>query len=67
MEFVIEILISIFDKSPPLAVHIMLSIHRTGSGVAGVYTKDIAESKVREVEDRALQYGYPLLCTMEPI
>lgn len=65
MEFVVEILETIFHKPPVLATQLMLTIHREGSGVAGVYTKDVAESKVRQVEDRAIESGYPLLCTME--
>lgn len=66
MEFVIEILEEIFHMQPAVATQVMLKIHREGQGVAGVFTKDIAETKVDQVEDRAIECGYPLLCTMEP-
>ncbi len=65
MEFVVDILETLFHKPPVVAAQIMLKIHKEGSGVAGVFTRDVAESKVQQVEDRAVDYGYPLLCTME--
>jgi ATP-dependent Clp protease adaptor protein ClpS len=65
MEFVVMILETIFYKPPVIANQIMLRIHKEGSGVCGVFTRDVAESKVSQVEDRAMEYGYPLLCTME--
>lgn len=65
MEFVVDILEEIFRMPPALATQLMLTIHREGYGVAGVYTRDIAETKVQQVEDRAMEWGYPLLCTME--
>ncbi len=65
MDFVTEILETVFHKPPVVATQLMLQIHRKGFGVCGVFTKDVAESKVRQVEARAEQAGFPLLCTME--
>lgn len=66
MEFVVSILMGIFHKTQPDAVAIMLSVHKRGIGVAGVFTREIAESKVQEVEALARQAEFPLLCTAEP-
>ena len=65
-EFVTRVLISFFHKSEAEATHIMLKVHRTGSGVAGVYTRDVAETKVAQVMDYAKEHGMPLLVTAEP-
>lgn len=65
MEFVIEILIGIFNKSPEEATAIMLAVHQKGLGSCGVYTEEIAETKVAQVHDRARKAGYPLRCSME--
>ncbi len=65
MEFVVSILMEIFRKSRTEATAIMLHVHTKGLGVAGVYTRDVAETKVTAVMDRAREAGYPLLCTME--
>lgn len=66
MEFVVEILQGIFHKSEADATAIMLNIHRNGMGVAGIFTKEIAETKVAETMQAAEEAEYPLLCTMEP-
>ncbi|MCH7910456.1 MAG: ATP-dependent Clp protease adaptor ClpS [Candidatus Hydrogenedentes bacterium] len=66
MEFVIDILESIFAKPGAEAVRIMLNVHEKGVGVAGVYTADIAETKIVSVRSRAQDQGFPLKCTMEP-
>lgn len=66
MEFVVSILMGIFHRTQPDAVAIMLSVHKKGTGVAGIYTREVAESKVREVEALARQAEFPLLCTAEP-
>lgn len=65
MEFVVEILIGIFRKSPDEAVRIMHSVHQTGLGVCGVYTEEVAETKVFQVHHRARKAGFPLRCSME--
>lgn len=65
-EFVVEILITVFRKSRLEATRIMLSVHRSGKGIAGVYTKEIAETKATQATDHARSAGYPLLITTEP-
>ncbi|MCL4215599.1 MAG: ATP-dependent Clp protease adaptor ClpS [Candidatus Hydrogenedentes bacterium] len=66
MEFVVEILQSVFRKGHVEAVRIMLNVHHNGVGVAGVYSAQIAESKVHEVHSRAEDHGFPLRCSIEP-
>ena len=66
MEFVIEILTQDFRKSLSEAEAIMLKVHHEGRGVAGLYTKEIAETKVVQVTDKARKEGFPLRLTMEP-
>lgn len=66
MEFVVEVLESIFRKSGAEAIRIMLNVHENGIGVAGVYIASVAETKVASVESSARDNGFPLLCTMEP-
>jgi ATP-dependent Clp protease adaptor protein ClpS len=66
MEFVILVLMRFFHKSEAEATHLMLSIHHKGSAVAGVYSRDIAETKVSQVMDLAREYGMPLKLTTEP-
>ncbi len=65
-EFVVMVLLQHFQKSEAEATYIMLKVHRTGSAVAGTYTRDIAESKVQKVTTIAREYGMPLLLTAEP-
>jgi len=65
MEFVIEILEAIFGKSHEEATRIMLQVHNKGVGVCGVYTYEIAETKVSQTMDYARQHQHPLQCTME--
>lgn len=65
MEFVVEVLQSVFHKSHAEATQVMLHIHRAGIGVAGIYTHEIAETKVAVVEAMARQHEFPLKCTME--
>ena len=64
-DFVVDILIHHFHKSPGEATHIMLQVHHSGLGVAGVYPKEVAETKVAEVTDEARAKGMPLLVTTE--
>jgi ATP-dependent Clp protease adaptor protein ClpS len=66
MEFVIEVLMEFFHKSRTEATQIMLHVHTKGRGVGGIYTREVAETKVVQVTDRARENGHPLLCTMEP-
>ena len=65
MEFVVEILIIVFNKSPEEAVEIMLNVHRKGIGICGVYTYEVSETKVNTVHVLAREKGFPLKCTME--
>jgi ATP-dependent Clp protease adaptor protein ClpS len=65
-EFVVLVLQVFFHKSETEAMHIMLTVHKKGIGVAGVYTRDVAETKVQQVTDFAREHGMPLLLTTEP-
>ena len=65
MEFVVQILQSIFGMDRSTATRIMLEVHTKGKGVCGVYTFEIAETKVAQVVGLAEQHQHPLLCTME--
>jgi len=65
MEFVIDILINIFHKSYAQAENIMLDIHKKERGLCGVYTHEIAETKVMQVQRKAQDNGFPLKATME--
>lgn len=66
MEFVVFILQDIFHHSSASATRVMLHIHQSGVGVAGVYTREIAETRVDQVHELAREAGHPLQCTMEP-
>jgi ATP-dependent Clp protease adaptor protein ClpS len=65
-EFVVHILMRFFKKDATEANHLMLKIHMTGKAIVGVYTKDIAETKVTQVTDYARESGHPLMLTLEP-
>jgi ATP-dependent Clp protease adaptor protein ClpS len=65
-EFVVEMLKGVFHRSEPEAVQIMLHVHHNGVGVAGVYTYEVAETKVRTVEALARERQYPLMLSIEP-
>ena len=65
MEFVVGVLESVFRKSPSQATQIMLAIHRRGRGDCGVYTQEIAESKVDRVHSLARDSEFPLRCSVE--
>jgi ATP-dependent Clp protease adaptor protein ClpS len=66
MEFVTGLLETVFGKSPSEATQLMLQIHRSGMGIAGVYVLEIAETKVAAVHRLAEQRGYPLRAASEP-
>jgi ATP-dependent Clp protease adaptor protein ClpS len=65
-EFVVAVLREIFHRSEADAVQIMLHVHHNGIGVAGVYTYDVAQTKIRLVEQLALENEFPLRLSMEP-
>jgi ATP-dependent Clp protease adaptor protein ClpS len=65
-EFVVEVLRSVFRHSESEAVRVMLHVHYNGVGVAGVYTREVAETKVAIVEALAKEREYPLRLSMEP-
>jgi ATP-dependent Clp protease adaptor protein ClpS len=65
MEFVVQILESLFDKGPSEATRIMLQIHHGGQGVAGVYVLEVAETKISAVYRQAERRGYPLRAGVE--
>ena len=66
MEFVIEVLQRYFHKTSEEAMQITLRVHQQGSGVAGVFSHEIAETKAAQVTQHARGQGYPLKCTVEP-
>ena len=66
MEFVIDILVRHFGKEPEVAVAIMMEVHEKGKGIAGVYTREMAETKIVKVLDEARKEGYPFMMTMQP-
>jgi ATP-dependent Clp protease adaptor protein ClpS len=65
-EFVVDVLVGVFHHSEAKATEIMLHVHQTGVGVAGVFTREVAETKISIVEKLAREREYPLRLTMEP-
>src|ERR1700751_432025 len=65
MEFVVHVLERFFAKTREEAQRIMMHVHRRGVGICGVYTYEVAESKVTQVMDFARQHQHPLQCTLE--
>ena len=65
MDFVVEILMTIFHKPEEDAMRIMLDVHRKGKGMVGVYSWDIAQTKANQVHSLAKQYEFPLKCIVE--
>lgn len=65
MEFVVHVLERFFNKDREEATEIMLNVHQRGVGVCGVYTYEVAETKVSMVMDLARQHQHPLQCTLE--
>ncbi|KTD20402.1 regulatory protein for ClpA substrate specificity [Legionella lansingensis] len=66
MEFVVEVLKRFFHFNEEVATQVMLQVHILGKGVCGIFTRDIAETKVALVNDHARSNQHPLLCAMEP-
>lgn len=67
MEFVVVVIQQFFNKDRETATQIMLKVHQEGRGICGVYTRDIAATKVEQVLGAARQAGHPLQCVMEAI
>ncbi len=66
MEFVVFVLTRVFHHAPAFATRVMLQIHNKGSGIAGVYSREVAETRVAQVQKLSRDAGHPLQCTMEP-
>lgn len=67
MDFVVQVLVSIFDKPLAEATRIMLDVHKSGRGICGTYTFDIAMTKIRQVHFDARNQGFPLRCGYEEV
>lgn len=67
MDFVVMILQSVFNKDMETATEIMLNVHKKGVGVAGIYSRDVAETKVMVVHELSRKNEHPLKCTMEEV
>jgi ATP-dependent Clp protease adaptor protein ClpS len=67
MDFVVNVLESVFGKSPNEAYSLMMSVHRSAYAVVGVYTRDIARTKAATAVDMARKAGYPLKVAAEPV
>ena len=65
MEFVVWVLMNVFRHSEAESTRIMLAIHRSGLGVAGTYSREVAETKSKKVRELARKYDFPLQCTFE--
>lgn len=67
MEFVVWVLESVFNMPEEQAIQVMLNVHLRGIGVAGIYTYEVAETKVEKTTALAREHEYPLLVTMEAV
>ena len=67
MDFVVEVLRSFFNLDQERAVQVMLHVHTRGKGVCGVFTREVAETKVTQVNEYSRAHQHPLLCTMEKL
>ena len=65
MQFVVEVLMAVFNKSMEEATSIMLNVHKKGVGLCGLYPYEVAETKVNTVDILARENGFPLKCSME--
>ena len=66
MDFVVMVLEQVFRRNHHDALNVMLEVHQKGAGLAGIYTRDVAETKVEQVVEYARINDYPLQCTLEP-
>jgi ATP-dependent Clp protease adaptor protein ClpS len=67
MDFVVKVLMKIFQRPAAEATKIMLDVHKKGAGICGIYTYDIAVTKVSQVHRIAKQHGFPLKCSYEEV
>ena len=67
MDFVVYVLQEFFSMNQEMATQVMLQIHTRGRGVCGAYSREVAESKLNQVNDFSRQNHHPLLCIMEPL
>ena len=67
MDFVVEVLRAFFNLDQERAVQVMLHVHTRGRGVCGVFTREVAETKVTQVNEYSRTHQHPLLCTMEKL
>ena len=67
MEFVVYVLERFFNKDRETATQIMLKIHLDGKAICGIYSRDVAATKVEQVQEAARQAGHPLQCVSEPV
>ena len=66
MDFVISILEGFFGMNRERAINVMLNVHNNGKGICGIFGRDIAETKVAQVNDYSRTHQHPLMCTLEP-
>ena len=67
MDFVIFVLKKVFNKTEGEAIQIMMNVHKNGYGICGIYTAEVAETKVVLVKNMARKEGFPLKCSMEEV
>lgn len=67
MEFVVEVLKQFFFMNGEKAVQVMMEVHTKGKGICGIFTRDVAETKVDQVNNCSRLHEYPLLCTIEMV
>jgi ATP-dependent Clp protease adaptor protein ClpS len=65
MEFVVQILETFFSMGREKATRVMLNVHTRGKGVCGIFTRDVAETKVKQVNEYSRNHQHPLLCDLE--